>query len=623
MPLTKKGETIMAAMKKQYGEEEGERIFYKAKNAGTIEGVDALIRDHWSKEAREAAIEAREHGLSKEEAHELREAIEEEIEALSERMHVGKHMRRRLAKAALAAFAAQQRYVSKHGGEAAQHKSWAIAHQAAQRHTGQYGAHADARARVVTGYDPMGRQAVTYITDPDGTVRAYDPFGREIMLFEEEDSMRPFFSMLPDQMFSIVGDAKKPPTQVQLYDNIEIDDAAKVTFTTDGFMKAMPRIARTGIQVYSGDECGITFKDQVRVYRPPSAVFDAKAIHSLTHLPTTLEHPSSAVTPANWKDHATGETGDEVLRDGSTIRVPLMLRDAKAIAAFKDGSKKQLSVGYTCDLIWQDGVVPAGEHHAGEAYDAIQSNIRANHLAQCAAARGGPILTIGDTRKETDMNLKTVMVDGIACEMTDTAAQLVQKTIGTLQATIDEFKKKEKETEKECDDALKEIVQLKTVVATKDAEIVTLKKSVDDAKLTPAQIDALVTTRQKAIDKARAFLGDSTKFDGKTIEDVRRMVVDKHLGEVAKNWTDAQVEVSFDTIAAGLKTNGGGGGVRTGSIDHAVSVFAGRPGPGYQDVNPQAIRDAAYFESVREMNDAWKSPAQREADAAARKAAGY
>jgi hypothetical protein len=41
MPLTKKGEEIMAAMKKQYGEEKGEQVFYASKNAGKITGVDA------------------------------------------------------------------------------------------------------------------------------------------------------------------------------------------------------------------------------------------------------------------------------------------------------------------------------------------------------------------------------------------------------------------------------------------------------------------------------------------------------------------------------------------------------------------------------------------------------
>lgn len=40
MPLTKKGEEIMASMKKEYGEGEGEKVFYMSKNAGVITGVD-------------------------------------------------------------------------------------------------------------------------------------------------------------------------------------------------------------------------------------------------------------------------------------------------------------------------------------------------------------------------------------------------------------------------------------------------------------------------------------------------------------------------------------------------------------------------------------------------------
>lgn len=41
MPLTAKGEEIMSAMKKQYGTEKGEEVFYASKNAGTITGVDS------------------------------------------------------------------------------------------------------------------------------------------------------------------------------------------------------------------------------------------------------------------------------------------------------------------------------------------------------------------------------------------------------------------------------------------------------------------------------------------------------------------------------------------------------------------------------------------------------
>lgn len=53
-PLTDKGEKIMSSMKKEYGGEKGESVFYASKNKGTIEGVD-----EWSDEARKAAAESR------------------------------------------------------------------------------------------------------------------------------------------------------------------------------------------------------------------------------------------------------------------------------------------------------------------------------------------------------------------------------------------------------------------------------------------------------------------------------------------------------------------------------------------------------------------------------------
>jgi hypothetical protein len=40
MPLTKKGSKVMSAMKKQYGEKKGEKVFYASKHKGTISGVD-------------------------------------------------------------------------------------------------------------------------------------------------------------------------------------------------------------------------------------------------------------------------------------------------------------------------------------------------------------------------------------------------------------------------------------------------------------------------------------------------------------------------------------------------------------------------------------------------------
>ena len=39
MPLNRKGMKILREMIKKYGKEEGEEIFYKSINAGTIKGV--------------------------------------------------------------------------------------------------------------------------------------------------------------------------------------------------------------------------------------------------------------------------------------------------------------------------------------------------------------------------------------------------------------------------------------------------------------------------------------------------------------------------------------------------------------------------------------------------------
>jgi len=39
MPLTKKGEKIKEAMKKEYGPKKGEQVFYASQNRGTIKGT--------------------------------------------------------------------------------------------------------------------------------------------------------------------------------------------------------------------------------------------------------------------------------------------------------------------------------------------------------------------------------------------------------------------------------------------------------------------------------------------------------------------------------------------------------------------------------------------------------
>jgi uncharacterized protein len=161
--------------------------------------------------------------------------------------------------------------------------------------------------------------------------------------------------------------------------------------TADQYLAADARIARTGIQIYSGREVGKPEMASVRVYRAPEEVFAAGAMASVAHKPITLDHPAQNVDATRWKKTAVGWTGDTIQRDGNFLRVPMMVADADAIASIDSGAR-QLSAGYTCDLVWGTGTTPEGE-----TYDARQVGIRVNHVAIVPAGRAGSECRIGDS----------------------------------------------------------------------------------------------------------------------------------------------------------------------------------------------------------------------------------
>jgi hypothetical protein len=199
-------------------------------------------------------------------------------------------------------------------------------------------------------------------------------------------------------------------TVATVVEALDMHDAG-MRLTSDGFLVAQPRIARSGIQIYEGAECGRPSMAQVRVYRPESEVFQTETLRSFAHRPVTDDHPPELINASNWKKYAIGQTGDEVLRDGAFIRVPMLIMDDAAIRAVKNG-KKQLSAGYVVELVWGDGTTPQGEK-----YDVRQTTIRANHIAICRSARGGPMLRLGDsftgfaTERRTSMDSHTVIQD--------------------------------------------------------------------------------------------------------------------------------------------------------------------------------------------------------------------
>lgn len=318
-------------------------------------------------------------------------------------------------------------------------------------------------------------------------------------------------------------------------------EVAGVRVTRDGYAVAEVRAARTGIQQYLGSEVGRPDLPVVNVYRPPESVFAADSLATYAFKPVTVNHPSEAVSAANWKDLAVGVVGGEVVRDGGFVKVPLALMDAAAIKAVQEGTR-EISMGYVCDLAFEDGVTPDGE-----PYQAVQRSIRINHLALVPKGRAGPQCRLGDrsaTQPEPStaldhnggrhMALKTITVDGLPVETTDAGEAAINKLRGLLNDSYSAMKKAE-------EDDQKAMAKKDADLAAKDAEIADLKAKVLDA----AALDALVAERAAVVAKAKA-LDASVVTDGKTIPEIKRAV----LGDAATGKSDAYVDAAFDLKTA-------------------------------------------------------------------------
>jgi hypothetical protein len=379
---------------------------------------------------------------------------------------------------------------------------------------------------------------------------------------------------------------------MNLTDSFVIDGVRR---TSDGYLAAFARVARTGVQVYRGHELGRPDLDTVRVYRSPDEVFSADALKSFAHRPLTLRHPPVPVTAKNWRKFAGGQTGDEVVRDGEYVRVPMVMMDQALIDAYERDGIKELSMGYSTDIQWRAGVTDSGE-----AYDAVQTAIRGNHLAVVPVARGGDQLRIGDEdNNEGDYHMKLV-IDGLPVNVADERdGAIIEKHIASLTSSLksvtdsfEDFKKKKKGDDEEAD-------KNKKAMDAKDGEIAVLKKQVEDAKVTPEKLDVMVKDRLAVIDKAKLMVDSAYVFDGKTVEQVRKDAVTAKLGDaVVKHMNDTAIEGAFTALLADAP-----GHTSDRQIGDALRHRAHSA--------PLVTNDAAstaHDEMTKRLTDAWKTP---------------
>lgn len=377
------------------------------------------------------------------------------------------------------------------------------------------------------------------------------------------------------------GGADKPKQGGMTMDHRFADAAplGGIRRTRDGFLVAEAFVAREGIQVYSGREVGRPERDAVRVWRPRDEVMAPESVRTYSHAPVTLGHPDAGVTADTWAALAKGEVSTEAeWRDGK-LRLPLIVKDAAAIAAIEGGTR-ELSAGYVCALDWTAGTTPDGE-----AYDAVQRGIRINHVAIVPRGRAGAECRIGDTasawgaspitlsdRQEDRMSdpLKTVVLG-------DKAARVAAEDVPLFDAYKAAMDKRLADAEAEH--------------AKVEAERDALKAKV----LSDTDLDRRVADRAALVAKARAIAPD-LKPEGLSDAAIRKAAVVAKLGDAAiKDRSEAYIDARFDILAEDA--------AKTDPVADVIKDGTLRVG------DAKAEAEKARAAHIKQIADAWKAPA--------------
>ncbi len=340
-----------------------------------------------------------------------------------------------------------------------------------------------------------------------------------------------------------------------LYDRATLTGKARIT--PEGYFVADALVARANnIQEYRAYELGLTDRqpnDVVRVFRPEAEVFAVDSLKSASRLPITLDHPAEMVDAKNWKQYAKGETGEEILRDGEFMRVPIRVTDAEAVGSIEN-DRQEFSLGYAAVIKLGAGV------HDGNAYDATATNLRYNHLAACKSARGGTELRITDERPNTGaLPVTTLVIDGFPVNIADAASAKVaiEKLVAERDAAVSDHRA-----------VAGTVAERDVAIAAKDAEIAGLTAKVATLGDPAAMRDAAASFARTIADAKRLGV---TVTDAMGADEARKLAVTAKLGDKAAGYSAEQVVVAFDTLVGMLPADGTAP-VTPGSTDPLAAV---------------------------------------------------
>ena len=373
----------------------------------------------------------------------------------------------------------------------------------------------------------------------------------------------------------------------------DIGELKRPTRQPNGWLRVDGLLTRSGVFPYRNHDGSTRLE-----YRPADEVFKADSLESFALVPFTNDHPPVPLDATNTKAFAVGSIGENVRREGDHVRASILVTD-EATASQMESGKVALSCGYSCDLDETPGEIN------GVRYDAVQRNIRGNHVALVDVARAGPTakvrmdagdaVQVSDTHprpsdppgtKERTMLVK-MKIDGVEVEVTETAKQVVEKHLAAVTARADT-------AEAQLAASKSESAKQAARADTAEAQLAAEKKLRVDAE-SPAKIREQVKARVALETVASKVLGGDFKADADDAA-IKVAIVEKVDGvklDGDKAKAGPYLDARFDSVVA-----------RVQKADPLVDEI--RNGNGERADNAEPTDVASRFDRMQEfVSNAW------------------
>lgn len=343
---------------------------------------------------------------------------------------------------------------------------------------------------------------------------------------------------------------------VSRFDFRPLEKAVKLD---NGFLKAPVRATRTGVFRYIKADGTI-----VREYRPPEEVFSKDSMQTLAGVPVTNRHPTVLVDSRNAKKYSVGMTSDVVEQDDNFLKTSMTITDQDMIDEVETDGLREVSCGYKAEVEFVEGVTPEGEH-----YDAIQRNIRYNHLAIVDKGRAGPEVRLHldadgailddeeidkpKPKPKTEGNMAKVNLNGAEFEVDGGVATAINTALE--KARKDGADQAQKEAKEKMDasssDLQKKIDEQQAKIDGLEED---LKKAKED-KMDAKQLQQLVKDRAELVEKATKHLKKDTDVSEMTDMEIKKAVVETvcdgiDLTEKSEDYISARFDHICDSAPA-------------------------------------------------------------------------